>query len=383
MKLICNTRICVCLFVLILIILTMCIFFFLPNRDNTLTPIEDDEDSSTELELDDIKIPEPVARQDNHYCRDTGELSESKNGNISVDFKNSFKNCGNPMEGCDHLDSNLDYMQSPMYCRCDHKCVEYGDCCVTVLREIKEINVDPVWRCVKLPNSEHGVRMISKCPAGSSNETVIDRERCENLYCDDDETLCSWLDIPVLHNETRDLYRNIYCARCHGVLDTELYKIHRTINCKKVGNWEEFKSRAAYYKGQLKWKGTAEVICEMEIPEFLPDSIQKFVPEVRFCPNPLVVNETCGICLENEENKLLYQLCHSYMQVVSVPVTPGETFGMLFKNAHCAKCNFPHLAKTKITRTGQCYRLPSRQRFFDESLNKQSEPSTTGSPTNE
>ncbi|CAL8124520.1 unnamed protein product [Orchesella dallaii] len=353
MKLICNPRCFV--FVLILITLTLStlyFIFFVRNQNK-----KGSEDTSTELVNNGIKIP-----LDNFTISTyAGGLSLSENGSSNIDWENGFKTCGDPMEGCNNSYSDLDYMHSPMYCRCDSQCIKYGDCCVTVLKEIEEIPVEPLWRCVKLPNSEHGARMISKCTSGSSDENWMDRKRCENMHCDDDPTLCSWLDIPVLDKKCRDLYRNIFCARCNGISNSELYNVRHSINCtkpKKVGkwNWEEFTS-GALYQGNLKWVDQAdpELICEMKIT-LLPDSMQEFVPEIRFYP--LNVDESCD--LGNEKNKILYQLCHSYMQVVSVPVPTEKTW---FKNAHCAKCNYPQLI-TNITKTGKCYRLPSRNRHY-------------------
>jgi len=76
--------------------------------------------------------------------------------NSTVDWNGGFKECGSPMESCTNEQvkpSCLNYMTHPMYCRCDKECIKYGDCCVTVLRELKKIPSEVHWSCIQLPNS--------------------------------------------------------------------------------------------------------------------------------------------------------------------------------------------------------------------------------------
>ncbi len=92
----------------------------------------------------------------------------------SVDWENGFKKCGSPVEGCPNpsadSSSNVtenqnasvagfstehlqDFKEQPSLCRCDDECLRYGDCCTSVLANLKKIPKDIPWRCVRLLNS--------------------------------------------------------------------------------------------------------------------------------------------------------------------------------------------------------------------------------------
>ncbi|ODM90421.1 hypothetical protein Ocin01_16262 [Orchesella cincta] len=288
-----------------------------------------------------------------------------------VDWDNGFKDCGVPMEGCDKNQSDtMDYFKNPSFCRCDKECIKYGDCCVTVLKEIREIPKEPYWRCVPLPNSKkHAVRMISKCPLSFPNN--LNKQLCEQPEdCRRNPLVnapqqCPLLDVPVLHKQTLDLYRNIFCSRCHSIHNNKLYNIPEQILCsddryQHIANWtwENFTRRAIYHPKSLEWvdpKLVPTFSCSRSIKEFHPESIKRLVPHVRFCPaSP---NESCPLELGEEERLVLHNLCHTYMQVVVIPV--GGEKPKFFKNPHCAKCNYPDI---NMTRTPMCNRM--RDRFL-------------------
>lgn len=97
-----------------------------------------------------------------------------------IDWENGFKKCGNPVEGCpdddevvarrkrnDLFESNstasipsrMDFKKFPSLCRCDENCTKFGDCCASVLAQIRQIPMDNLWRCRKLLDS---VKLLQK-----------------------------------------------------------------------------------------------------------------------------------------------------------------------------------------------------------------------------
>ncbi|CAL8124644.1 unnamed protein product [Orchesella dallaii] len=226
------------------------------------------------------------------------EFLELKNKSL-INWKDGFKSCGVPMEGCGKKQTDdRDYFIYPSFCRCDKECIKYGDCCVTVLKELKKIPKEPSWRCVQLPlpNSKHAVRMISKCP--TSTPYNLDKQLCEepeNCLSGvpgfphvNKSHHCPLLDVPVLHKHTRDLYRSLFCARCHKIANKQLYKIQEEIICseqfKQDTSWDEFKYRANYTQGKLEWVDPLDprFTCTRQIKEFYAENIKQYVPNVRF-----------------------------------------------------------------------------------------------------
>ncbi|CAL8143006.1 unnamed protein product [Orchesella dallaii] len=288
-----------------------------------------------------ILIPEPDV--DIEYLVLTNESS--------IDWEGGFKRCSSCK---DTFGPPANYMVTPSSCRCDKKCIKYGDCCATALKEIRQIPKEPWWRCVKLPNSTNAVRMISKCPSSYPNN--LNKQLCENTTCPSKDSipnyasLCPLLDVPVLHNGTRDLYRSIYCARCHSVSNKDIYSIRPDIICsdyfqnQNQTDWEAFNKRAVYQQGKLQWSDPFDpsLYCTLYFQEFQPNVIGSLIPDVRYCPYYAV--DECSLELKQEEDHVLHNLCHSYMEMVLVNVSDGtkSTFKQ-FKNPHCAKCRMPDL----------------------------------------
>ena len=162
--------------------------------------------------------------------------------------------------------------EGPFICKCDSICVEYGDCCVdtliycfdllekeddiiedffinhsrsgkhrdfgrTSLREalstslnykelenIKDAFVIPYGSCVKVGESK-GVRVISRCPSGFDNRTLI--EACQSGQMP---------LLPIVSAEVSSKFyfsfRNIHCAICHGMKKVDLARWETSISCK-------------------------------------------------------------------------------------------------------------------------------------------------------
>lgn len=87
-----------------------------------------------------------------------------------INWEANFKRCGKPVEACpggtnatsenDASAQNLtvknsddDFKTIPELCRCDDKCLKYGDCCATILTGEKKIPEETYWRCNRLLTS--------------------------------------------------------------------------------------------------------------------------------------------------------------------------------------------------------------------------------------
>ena len=110
----------------------------------------------------------------------------------------------------------------PVGCRCDELCKRFGDCCLNS-NYLHNANI-PSFECVSnivlkekkdSEDEEQYYWMIASCPEIESGSDILNRiaDLCEA------HALSS---PPVSDNSTGLVYRNKYCAQCHGVPDKEL-----------------------------------------------------------------------------------------------------------------------------------------------------------------
>lgn len=190
--------------------------------------------------------------------------------------------------------------------------------------------------------------MISRCPTNvPSND--INKKLCENkeTTCPAVEApfpnsnyFCPLLDVPVYSNKTGNLYRSIFCARCHSVSNHDIQPFNHEILCSSNftsrKEWEEFSQRSLYQRGKLRWTDpkNSSLICNLFMKQLQPETIQENVPNVRFCLTG--AKENCSsLDLSREENLVMQSLCFSYS--LTVIIKKGSEF-LLYKNPHCAKC---------------------------------------------
>lgn len=205
--------------------------------------------------------------------------------------------------------------------------------------------------------------MISKCPPEYPDG--LNKSLCEN----EDHTcpinngrLCPYLDIPKYSNDG-NLYKNIFCARCHSHSNHEIIDLQHELYCSDFesrSEWEEFSKRAIYQRGKLTWKDSREnssLQCRLHFDQLQPDKIEETIPDIRFCDEEF--KEDCPLDLSIEENLVTYHLCHSY--VLSIIIrrknSPNPNTYFKYKNPDCAKCINPNINKK---RDPQCFRVPPR-----------------------
>ena len=135
---------------------------------------------------------------------------------------------------CRHIGcGNSSYQDSGRKnCHCDPACTFFDDCCVDYEKTCshREDDVYTNWldaqevehplKCVNL-DGDRAYWMVSEC--GKDLGEV--RDRCANPLCND-----TMSRIPVI-GPNGILYRNVYCAVCHGLQTTQLTPWQATLTC--------------------------------------------------------------------------------------------------------------------------------------------------------
>ncbi|XP_044178131.1 LOW QUALITY PROTEIN: uncharacterized protein LOC122960179 [Acropora millepora] len=113
-------------------------------------------------------------------------------------------------------------------CFCDKLCVEFGDCCFDFSRRCTGL-ANPRGHipssnliCRPIRDTFHtkaiGCAVWSTCPKNWSDPIVL--HNCQN------ENRSDFLNnLPVFDRDSRITYRNIFCARCNGAINTRYWKI--------------------------------------------------------------------------------------------------------------------------------------------------------------
>ena len=113
------------------------------------------------------------------------------------------------------------YYIRPVGCRCDELCKLFGDCCSDSVyvhnTNIPNFDCQPNIVLKERIDEEDELKyywMIASCPKGKSDSEVTNNlaDQCENQ---------SLSNPPISDNRTGLVYRNKYCAQCHGVPDRE------------------------------------------------------------------------------------------------------------------------------------------------------------------
>ena len=121
---------------------------------------------------------------------------------------------------CLHEDSYSckDYLR-PVGCRCDEQCKLFGDCCSDSVyvhnTSIPNFDCEPNIVLKERIDQEDELKyywMIASCPKNQSDVANKPADKCEAQ---------SHFNPPISYNRTGLVYRNKYCAQCHGVPDRE------------------------------------------------------------------------------------------------------------------------------------------------------------------
>ncbi|XP_068696015.1 uncharacterized protein [Montipora foliosa] len=234
-------------------------------------------------------------------------------------------------------------------CFCDKFCDEYGDCCFDFNKLCRK-RVNPRGN----PLSQHeicrpvvsqyspeydGFAVRSTCPRNWKDEIV--RTKCQNE--DQSDLFNDW---PVFDHEKRITYRNVFCARCNGAVNTTYWKLEA--DCS-----EWFNTTAFNLSDFMRF---ANANCSVKIIKPWGQYLRQFIPRFEDCS---------GIGREKNGSYCQSQ-CLGYAFPVCL-ITNKKT--IRFRNLQCALCNGFQPSYLKIDLPpkppGDMFPLPSLTILFD------------------
>lgn len=237
------------------------------------------------------------------FCEDKVDWNEI----LQFDWNLGSQNCQNSWTCADNVPNVTNL------CACDKTmCGLYGDCCLDV-QPVRDSAPNEYITCKYRPeiNEKAYVYAIESCPVVSDNDNFV-------TYCENDTSDDITIRTPVYGAKTGFLYKNMYCAICHG---EEYIPWSSGISCK----WKLNIYGGNYSLSVLKNDKNCKVIFE-------PPSN---VTNVREC---LPVVDTCSDVTSKSENEI--DRCQTENRTL--------VFGRkIYKNIHCALCNgelFPNLS---------------------------------------
>ncbi|GFY24683.1 uncharacterized protein TNCV_1017291 [Trichonephila clavipes] len=226
-------------------------------------------------------------------------------------------------------------------CMCDHHCVTYGACCLDSEFRMQVQNAH---------NSGVKVNCINTYGANSRSVYMVDSCKTQGTIND----LCAnngeaWNDpfllIPVTSKVSNITYKNYYCAVCNENSDTNQFIfwtiiVDDTFNSTLPSPVPKLKfSRAleSWVTVDPTFGNITKVTISIEAPER---------PEVKYCKKDLITT-----CDRKWTNASVADKCEAYMSVFSIY---DRNMGSLavYKNPHCAICNFEVLKRYEISCLG-------------------------------
>lgn len=205
-------------------------------------------------------------------------------------------------------------------CFCDPHCIIYNDCCPDspALMEgrpagLPNITSDSV-SCQRLENvnSEAEFYVVTSCPASYRDEYV--RRRCEQA---DVAFSDLFFKVYVSSEKSEILYRNVYCALCHG--ESKRLKFWQIVrNCPLQSN--EFLTLEPTLSSFQKLESQLKDSCKLELVPPAYALPRKCKSHKASCPEEWESNREAGLCKAGST---------SYVY----------TEKLTYKNKYCATCN--------------------------------------------
>ncbi|XP_068755906.1 uncharacterized protein [Montipora capricornis] len=211
-------------------------------------------------------------------------------------------------------------VSDPLRCFCDKFCDEYGDCCFDFNKLCRK-RVNPRGNslsqheiCRPVVN-QHGPKYVgfavrNTCPKNWTDEIV--RHKCQNE--DQSDLLNDW---PVFDPHRRLTYRNVFCARCNGAVNTTYWRLEA--DCS---DW--FDTTAFNLSELMRF---AHAKCSVKIRESWVQYLKQCIPRFQECS---------GIAIGREKNG---SYCQSQCLGYAFPVCFIINKIVRFRNLQCALCN--------------------------------------------
>ncbi|GFQ65766.1 uncharacterized protein TNCT_106541 [Trichonephila clavata] len=219
-------------------------------------------------------------------------------------------------------------------CMCDHHCVTYGACCL-----------DSEFRTQVNNGHNSGVKVNCIDTYGANSRSVYMVDNCKTpgtikyLCANNGE---AWNDpfllIPVTSKVSNITYKNYYCAVCNENSDTNQF-IFWTIIVDDTSN-STFQSPVPELKFSRALRSWVTVDQNFNIVTKVTISIEAPErPEVKYCKKDLITE-----CDRKWTDAAVADKCEAYMSVFSIYDRDMGSLAV-YKNPHCAICNFDVLRR--------------------------------------
>ena len=210
-------------------------------------------------------------------------------------------------------------------CRCDEQCTLFGDCCaVSQYKHNTTLEFDCLSTSVVNERRGTDYWMIASCPESQFFGEIIRglADLCEA------QSLSS---PPISDNRTGLVYRNKYCAQCHGVPEKERISWRSQWRCNRA-------IEQAFDEGNATID-IALLLDSCRLSRYTqPLSANSLSLPPRTCDAAVVY--TCqpppGTDTSTAEYRALRELCRS--ELVDIRITESSST-TLYKNEFCARCS--------------------------------------------
>ena len=209
-------------------------------------------------------------------------------------------------------------------CFCDRLCRVYGDCCSDYVDEEDGRPLMPLpaqhFTCTSMSSSHYSVYVITDCPSTYNVQFVLDACRQGSTSARPPSNEMFYV-VPVTSRTSKLVYRNVYCAVCHGETDVSFWEVE-TRNCEVPQTDDEVTSSGIDSIDSLMRKETFVDNCL-----FLFNSTTD-VPPPRHCVDSI------SACPEGADAELASG-CLRPSNVAYVYTSEGVPY----RNRDCAACN--------------------------------------------
>ena len=228
-------------------------------------------------------------------------------------------------------------VKTPIRCRCNEPCQQFGDCC-SDSNHVHNTNI-PKFECVSNSvlnggNAGEYYWMIASCPEDETNSEVLNK--VENLC--EAQSLSS---PPVTDKRTGLVYRNVHCAQCNNVPDTE-----------QIIWPSEWLCNDALLNTLKSSGGTVDIdvllaACNPSIfkePPWISDKKRAY--PLRQCDGSIIYKcqPPPGTNTSSEEYRVLERFCRNKPgKARTITTAPG-----VYKNEYCALCSSPDMNRSNL-----------------------------------
>ena len=215
-------------------------------------------------------------------------------------------------------------------CFCDKLCSMAGDCCSSVNAShwptTKQGPGRESFTCAYIQeiSKSHTISIVDRCPTQHLDTGI--KFECETAARE------GLLNLPVSDPSTGVLYRNVYCALCHGV--GEYVYWFETLHCRDSDNNESQIATSA--------ATTTEKALDLKLFKDQNRCLHKTYQHPNFTHR--VCRRHISVCDKTWPDEVYEKACASHTKFINI----GQT---VYKNKYCAICNYEVI---DMLRPGDC-----------------------------